>query len=42
MVHKGVSEKPSNSIKETLLNGRAGVSGMRLDEVAGHPFLIEG
>jgi len=35
---QGVSEMPSNLTKATLLKRKAGVSGMRLDEVAGHPF----
>ena len=37
---QGVSEKPSNLVKATLLNGKAGVSGMRRDEVVDHPFWI--
>jgi hypothetical protein len=38
MARKGVSEMLSSSIKATLLSWEAGVSGMRLGEVAGHPW----
>jgi len=37
---QGVSEKPSNLAKATLLKRKAGVSGMRRDEVVDHPFLV--
>lgn len=35
---QGVSEMPSKSSKATLVKQRAGVLGMRLDEVVVHPF----
>ena len=35
---QGVSEMPFTLTLATLLKRKAGVSGMRLDEVAGHPF----
>jgi hypothetical protein len=38
MARKGVSEMLSSSIKATLLSWEAGVSGMRLGEVADHPW----
>jgi hypothetical protein len=35
---QGVSEMPFYLTKATLLKRKAGVSGMRLDEVADHPI----
>lgn len=35
---QGVSEMPFTLTKGTLLKRKAGVSGMRLDEVVSHPF----